>query len=885
MKQSKILRKLLTASERSFVIIDRDFVIIDSSYGAERFSEYPHEPILEKDIRHVFPETIGLEETFNNIWLNQTTSFELKGIFRSTHAKHPLYFDFYIIGTNELEESDKNIIICIEDTTELMLVSQSLMQRANEAELLANALKKSNEYIDKIISTMADALVVTDSRGNIKTINPATVNLFGYSQTELIGGSIAILFKESEQISSFQNLVQNLVNRQQASNTETLYSNSDSNSDSNGNSRGDHTFQNVEIACVSKMKEEIIVSFSCSTIFNHQSEYLQNNIKPTDHFVYIGRNITEIKRKEQELLAARQIAEQSAQAKSVFLANMSHEIRTPINGVLGMTEILLSTDLNDRQQDFVENIRLSGNLLLGLINRILDLSKLEEGKLELENLSFHLETCIEEALEIFALAAEKKGLSLNAVLEDDLPVLLLGDTVRLRQILINLIGNAIKFTDQGEVFIKVERDRTFEETSLASPNNLIHNQQDPEYQIPFYLRFSICDTGIGIDSKDHDKLFKPFSQVDASTTRRFGGTGLGLSICQQLVNLMQGTIGVSSWDEDRSGTCFWFTIPFYPQAKDKSPASREYAQALDGKYILVVDGNQHTREAIAYYLRSFGAKFYLAAHNLDVLAYLDTNTQIDVALIDRRSTNTNQDLNQMELIEQIRAKQQFADLPLIALLNSNFQGDLETLISQGFCGYLTRPVQGQRLLKAILSALNIGDSSSPDVAPIDEFSSSSTNLLFNEITMNTDRDLDVVESFPEASHIRELSSLRIILAEDNLVNQKVMAAYLTKLNCVFDLAENGEEVLELVKSKEYDIILMDCQMPLLDGYDTTQAIRQMEASHQLHKHIVIIAMTANAFKEDRDRCLASGMDDYLSKPLRKQQLQETLERWMQTNQI
>ena len=562
MKQSKILKKLLTASERSFIIIDRDFLVIDSSYGAERFSENPYESIFQKDIRDVFPETIGLEETFNNIWLNQTTSFELKGIFRATSANKPLYFDFYIIGTNELEESDKNIIICIEDTTELMLVSQSLMQRANEAELLANALKKSNEYIDKIISTMADALVVTDSRGNIKTVNPATVNLFGYSQTELIGSSIAILFKESEQLSSFQNLVQNLVNRQQVANTETLYSNSDSNRDSNddlkndlkgdskGNSRGDHTFQNIEIACVSKMKEEIIVSFSCSTIFNHQSEYPQNNIKPTDHFVYIGRNITEIKRKEQELLAARQIAEQSAQAKSVFLANMSHEIRTPINGVLGMTEILLSTDLNDRQQDFVENIRLSGNLLLSL--------------------------------------------------------------------------------------------------------------------------------------------------------------------------------------------------------------------------------------------------------------------------------------------------------------------------------------------KAILSALNIGSSSPPDVAPIDKLSSSSTNFLFNEITMNKDRALDVVESFPEASHIRELSNLRIILAEDNLVNQKVMAAYLTKLNCVFDLAENGEEVLKLVTSKEYDIILMDCQMPLLDGYDTTQAIRQMEASHQLHKHIVIIAMTANAFKEDRDRCLASGMDDYLSKPLRKQQLQETLERWMQT---
>jgi signal transduction histidine kinase/CheY-like chemotaxis protein len=879
MKQSKILKKLLTASERSFIIIDRDFLIIDSSYGAERFSENPYESIFQKDIRDVFPETIGLEETFNNIWLNQTTSFELKGIFRSTSANKPLYFDFYIIGTNELEESDKNIIICIEDTTELMVVSQRLMQRANEAELLTNALKKSNEYIDKIISTMADALVVTDNLGKIKTINPATVNLFGYSQTELIGSSIAILFKESEQLSLFQ---------YNSHNNQAL--NSDRNSQAHNPQT--HNFQNIEIACLSKTKEEFIISFSCSTIFNHQLEYLQNNVQPTDLFVYIGRNITEIKRKEQELLAARQIAEQSAQAKSVFLANMSHEIRTPINGVLGMTEILLGTVLNERQQDFVENIRLSGNLLLSLINRILDLSKLEEGKLELENLSFHLETCIEEALEIFALVATKKGLSLNAVLEDDLPVFLLGDTVRLRQIFINLIGNAIKFTDQGEVLLRVERDRNFEETLATSTENQLNSQLDNQYQIPFYLRFSICDTGIGIDPQDHDKLFKPFSQVDASTTRRFGGTGLGLSICQQLVYLMQGKIGVSSWRDDKSGTCFWFTIPFYPQAKDKSPAFREYAQALDGKYVLVFDANQHARESITYYLRSFGAKIYSAANGLELFAHLDTKPKIDVVLIDRRtndrrsfvrlSFDSNHDMNQIELIQQIRGKQQFVDLPLIALLNSDFQGDLETLANQGFCGYLTKPIQGQRLLKAILSALNIGDSSTFDFSPIDKLSTPSTNFLFDEITMNTDKFMPVIESSPEVSPVVKLNNLRIVLAEDNLVNQKVMIAYLTKLNCIFDLAENGEEVLKLVKSKDYDIILMDCQMPLLDGYDTTQAIRQLESTNELSKHIIIIAMTANAFVEDRDRCLASGMDDYLSKPLRRQQLQETLERWMQT---
>ncbi len=870
MKQSTILRKLLTASDRSFIVIDRDLVIVDCSYGAERFSEYPYESILHKDIHYVFPETIGLEETFDDIWLNQTTSFELKGIFRSDNSNQPLYFDFYIIGTNELEECDRNIIICIQDTTELMVVSQSLMQRANEAELLANALRKSNEYIDKIITTMADALVVTDDLGNIKTINPATVNLFGYSQTELIGNSIAILFKESKQLSLFQDYFDDS-QYQQITGRQVL--------------DADRNFQNIEIVCSSNTKEEIIVSFSCSTISHHQLEYLQSHVKPAKHFVYIGRNITEIKRKERELLAARQIAEQSAQAKSIFLANMSHEIRTPINGVLGMTEILLGTVLSDRQQDFVENIQLSGNLLLSLINRILDLSKLEEGKLELENLSFDLEICIEEAIEIFALAAQKKGLDINAVLEDDLPVLLLGDTVRLRQILINLIGNAIKFTAQGEVFIKVERDREFEESIeksiSASPNNQPNaqpnNHPNDQYQAPIYIKFSICDTGIGIAAKDINKLFKPFSQVDASTTRRFGGTGLGLSICQQLVNLMDGEIGVLNWDDKISGTSFWFRIPLYPQSIDKAPASREYAQTLTNRHILVVESNQHTRESISYYLKNFGAKIYLATNNLEAIAHLHTNTQIDVALIDFKSA----DVNQIELIQQIRAEQKIVDLPLIALLNSTFQGDIQMLTDQGFCGYVTKPVQGQRLLRAILSALNRLSSPHIDVSPLDRLPTSNTSFLFDEITISTDKSTEMVVSLSETSDVGELSNLKIILAEDNIVNQKVMSAYLKKLNCNFDLAENGEEVLELVKSKHYDIILMDCQMPLLDGYDTTQAIRQLEATHQLPHHIVIIAMTANAFAEDRDRCLASGMDDYLSKPVRKQKIQETLERWKQ----
>ncbi len=838
MKQSKLLKKLLTASERSFIVIDRNFEIIDSSYGAERFSECPYESLLHKDIRHVFPEAIGLEETFNNIWLHQITSFELKGICRTSNEGKSLYFDFYIIGTNELEEADKNIIICIEDVTETIVMSQVLLQRANESELLANALAKSNKYIDKIISAMADALIVTDYQGIIKTINPATVYLFGYSESELINRSVTMIFNNPQQL--------NLIHQ-----THLDFKGLDET-----NSESDRSFQNIDILCQSKTKEDILVSFSCSTISNHQLEY---DIDSAYNFVYVGRNITELRRKEQELLAAKQFAEQSAQAKSIFLANMSHEIRTPINGVLGMTELLIGTDLDDRQQDFVENIRLSGNLLLSLINRILDLSKLEEGRLELESLSFQLDACMEETLEIFALQAHNKGLELNVLFEDGLPTFLLGDTVRLRQMMINLIGNAIKFTDKGEVFVNIERDREFERTLPTSVNNIDNQSAHNDlFQSPIYLRFSITDTGIGIDRKDQDKLFKPFSQVDASTTRRFGGTGLGLAICRQLADLMQGEIGIHSPVKNGLGTCFWFRIPFYLQSQGISQ-SLSHDVVLSEKSVLVIDENQHSRDAIRHHLKNFGAEVYEATNIAEAIAHLDIGKNIDVVLLDWRLAG----FNGFEFIKQIHNRSQFTNLPFIAMLTADRQGKIQNAFDQGFCGYVTKPIKGKRLLKAVSSAIGIEISSPISAAP-----SKSLNIP------------NSTEKPNEGDSLAKFKKLKILLAEDNVVNQKITMAYLSQIGCQSELAENGEKVLQLIQTTSYDFILMDCQMPLLDGYDTTKAIRQLEAANQFPKHIVIVAMTANAFKEDRDRCIESGMDDYLSKPIRKKQLQETLEHWM-----
>jgi PAS domain S-box-containing protein len=825
MKQSQLLKKLLTASERSFIMVDRQLLITDTSFGAERFSEYPYEPLLNKDIRNAFPETIGLEESFNSIWLNQATSFTIKGICRSTNPNKPLYFDFYIIGTNELEEVDKNIIICIEDVTDMMIMSQALMQRANESDLMATALQRSNEYIDKIISAMADALIVTDHQGRIKTVNPAAINLFGYTQNELVDWSISSLFKNPNQLELIhQNHLEN-----QSDDEQSLDS--------------DRYFTNLEILCVSKNKEEILIAFSCSTIQNQQVEY---SIESNDSFVYVGRDITELKRKEQELLAARQFAEQSAKAKSIFLANMSHEIRTPMNGVLGMTDLLLGTSLDDRQKDFVENIRLSGNLLLSLINRILDLSKLEEGELELENLPFNLEQCIEEILELFALQVHNQGLELNACFEEGLPNFLMADTVRFRQIMMNLIGNAVKFTAEGEIFVQVERDRAFEQTLTMS-------------QPQIYLRFSVIDTGIGIDPANQNKLFRPFSQVDTSTNRRFGGTGLGLAISRQLVELMQGEIGVSSPVTDGKGTCFWFRLPFAVQPTQSRDSLDYHSQDLNNRSILVIDANQHSRYAIRHYLAKLGAEIYEISNVSEAIAYLDSKKQVDVALIDWSLTG----FNGSELAKQIHGIENYADLPLIAMLTANRQSEIESVINQGFCGYVTKPFKEQRLLKAVFLSLGID-------LPVFISDSLSSSIVVPDLRNNS----------KEKGSLEKFKNLKVLLAEDNIVNQKVIMTYLSQLGCQAELAENGEQVLQLMQTKDYDVVLMDCQMPLLDGYATTESIRQLEATAKLSNHIVIIAMTANAFTEDRDRCLAVGMDDFLSKPIRRQQLKETLENWI-----
>ena len=558
----------------------------------------------------------------------------------------------------------------------------------------------------------------------------------------------------------------------------------------------------------------------------------------------LRRSANHLQESNRQLDRALQEAQDAARVKAAFLATVSHELRTPMNGVIGMTDLLMDTEPSEEQQSYIETIRQCGETLLNLINDILEYGKIEAGKLELESIDFNLRTTVEDVLSQFAERAQTKGLEITGLVHAAVPTGLRGDPGRLRQILTNFVGNAIKFTEQGDVTVQA-----FLEKELADK---------------VIVRFEVTDSGIGIAPEVQGRLFQPFTQADSSTSRKFGGTGLGLAISKQLAEQMGGDVGVTS--TAGHGSTFWCTAHFIKQTT--SVLAIMPSVELTGRRVLIVDDNESNRIILHHLITGWGMMDDQAVDAASALALIDQQARqgllYDVAIVDMLMPGK----DGLQFAKEMKVHPIGSRVRLVILTSLIQRGHAQLARQAGFVAYLTKPVRHDQLsncLRTVLGLSGPSDEGKPAAVP-----ASSVPL----ITRHTLAEMDAAP--------------RILVAEDNLINQKLTVRLLEKLGYQSDVVENGQEAMAAIAQSSYGVVLMDCQMPLVDGFEATRQIRQREAtgqdaaagdSHE-SRHVPIVALTANAMRGDRERCLAAGMDDYLTKPVRKDDLRRILDRWI-----
>ncbi|MBI3652093.1 MAG: response regulator [Acidobacteria bacterium] len=687
-----------------------------------------------------------------------------------------------------------------ERTADLSVTNALLIEEIAGRQQLQEALEVSEQRFRNLVENGQGLICVHDLKGELWSVNPAAAQALGYTPDEMVGHNLV-------------EFIPPLLQPYFA-----------------------HYLDLFRVKTSVKGMLNLLTKDGEERIWMYHNSRLEEAGKPP-YVLGHAQDITERSRAEHELEEARNAALESVRLKSEFLANMSHEIRTPMNGVIGMTGLLLDTALTADQKEFAETIRASGENLLTIINDILDFSKIEAGKLQFETLDFDLASAIEGTVELLAEKAFEKKIEIASLINSDVPLALRGDPGRLRQVITNLLGNALKFTHQGDVMVQAE--------------------SESESDTGVLIRFTIKDSGIGIPEAAQKKLFQAFTQADGSTTRKYGGTGLGLAISKQLVELMGGQIGVSS--TVGAGSTFWFTAQFAKQTA-AAAIKEEIAELpnLAKLRALIVDDSATNRKILSHQLRSWGLQEDQAEDGKQALAQLRAaaaaGKAYDLAILDFMMP----EMDGIELARSIKADPQLSSLRLILLTSYGQRGNYEIASKAGIAACLTKPIKQSHLFDCLTRVLMS--------AAVAEAKGSAASSVTAPAVVEAARP-----KTPMKPHIV------ILLAEDNMVNQTIAIRQLQSLGYRADVVANGLEAVEAVGRIAYDLVLMDCQMPEMDGYEATAEIRRREGPL---RHTPIIAMTANALEGDRLKCIQAGMDDYISKPVKVKELEAVVTRML-----